>query len=70
MTTSPARMAEIECADWRKAGCLWGKGCLVADGLRCKHFEKVVLPLACSQPKYDGVREAYMKRVGDKPEGP
>ena len=65
MPVDAATMARDECANFVSDGCLWCRGCLAADGKRCKYFEEVVLPVADWWPdKYALTRQRYWAKHG------
>lgn len=50
--------------DHYKGGCLYNTVCLVQEGKRCKHFEKVVLPAAVDIGQRELLYNLYAKAVG------
>ncbi|HUW14287.1 MAG TPA: hypothetical protein VM537_31480 [Anaerolineae bacterium] len=68
---SATELARNECANWQGVGSCQGMDvrgeacnplprCLLRDGLPCKHFERRLLPLLKSYPKYHGADSDYI----------
>ena len=79
-TASPLEMAGNECANMVAGGCIfdgpedanglhqWHEGecALKRRGVRCPYFEKSVLPLSKTLPKYADVPAEYYRRAAKR----